>query len=142
MERKMLLLRKNYSQDCTIGELQADGFFFCHTLEPVTRYQHGDPAKKVYGKTSIDSGMYWVTTDYSERFGKIMPHILDVPLFDGVRMHGGNTAADTLGCVLCAANTDGKTKVWQCAETVEKLTAYIQANGNKVLLEVRDTAVA
>jgi Family of unknown function (DUF5675) len=130
---EMTLTRIAYNGDCTIGELRIDGQLFCHTLEPTTRFQKGDPTKKVFGKTSIDSGTYDVTVDFSPHFGKELPHILNVPCFEGVRMHGGNTSADTEGCVLCGTYTDGEERVWNCAPVIEGLTEKIKSAGGAKL---------
>lgn len=77
-----------------------DGKFECYTLEDITR-----TGAKVYGETAIPSGTYRLVIDWSNRYGRKMPHVLDVPGFDGIRIHAGNTAVDTLGCILL-----GKTK--------------------------------
>lgn len=98
---KLQLERKIYTETSTIGELSVDGKFLCYTLEDTTR----QPGIKVYGKTSIPSGAYEVTMTYSPKFGKVMPLINAVPNYEGVRIHPGNTDADTEGCILV-----GKTK--------------------------------
>lgn len=81
----------------TIGEMLIDGRFFCYTLEDVAR-PAGSP--KVPGKTAIPIGSYRLVIDHSVRFGKMMPHVLNVPGFQGIRIHAGNAAADTEGCIL------------------------------------------
>ena len=57
-------------------------------------------SKKVYGKTAIPSGRYELALTYSDRFKRILPLLLDVPGFAGIRIHPGNWAANTEGCLL------------------------------------------
>lgn len=96
-----LTLKRNFKgADYTIGKLYIDGHYFCDTLEDTIR-----PAnKKIAGKTAIPAGNYKVIKSYSPRFKKILPEILNVPNFTGVRIHAGNTAKDTDGCVLLGLN--------------------------------------
>jgi hypothetical protein len=93
----------------------------CYTLEDELRPED----VKVYGQTAIPAGTYKVVLDYSPHFKRITPHILDVPNFEGIRIHGGNTSKDTLGCVLVAYNTDKK-RIWGTAEAdlTEELSKY------------------
>src|SRR5689334_1352299 len=87
------LLRQQFTTDSTIGSLYIDGEFECFTLEDTVRA----PGIKIAGATAIPSGTYEVTIDLSARFGRMMPHVLDVPMFKGIRIHPGNTAKDTEG---------------------------------------------
>lgn len=82
----------------TIGKLYIDGAYFCDTLEDTVRKE------KIAGKTAIPAGTYKVKKTYSPRFNKQLPEILDVPGFTGVRIHAGNTAKDTDGCLLLGLN--------------------------------------
>lgn len=82
----------------TIGKLYIDGAYFCDTLEDTVRKE------KIAGKTAIPAGTYKVKKTYSPRFNKQLPEILDVPGFTGVRIHAGNTAKDTEGCLLLGLN--------------------------------------
>lgn len=95
------IVRKEFTSKSTIGELYVDDVFECYTLED--RYRPDGP--KVPHETCIPCGTYEVTIDFSNRFKRLMPHVLDVPNFSGIRIHSGNTSADTEGCILL-----GKTK--------------------------------
>lgn len=98
----LLLQRKWAVKDATIGELFVDEVFECFTLEDIIR----PVGEKVFGETAIPSGSYKVVIDWSDHFQRNMPHILDVPGFDGVRIHSGNTPADTEGCILVGQTRD------------------------------------
>jgi len=91
---KLLLKREPPNDNCTIGRLFVDGVFECYTLEDIER------DVKIPGETAIPRGIYKVIIDFSYKFGKQMPHILGVPNFEGIRIHPGNIAADTEGCIL------------------------------------------
>ena len=82
--------------DSTISKLTIEGQHECFILEDVVR-----PAGiKVLGKTAIPPGRYEVVITFSNRFQKPLPLLLRVPNFEGIRIHPGNTAADTEGCLL------------------------------------------
>jgi hypothetical protein len=117
---QLTVKRTLFNKTNTIGELYIDGVFFCYTLEDVVR---NAGTKKVYGQTAIPYNTYKVILSLSNRFKKVLPEILNVPDFSGVRIHGGNTEADSLGCILVAFNTDKK-KIWGSASDalVKKLT--------------------
>ena len=83
----------------TIGKLYIDGHYLCDTLEDTVRN-----GIKIAGKTAIPAGKYKVKKTMSPRFKKILPEILNVPGFSGVRIHNGNTADDSSGCVLLGLN--------------------------------------
>jgi len=109
-----------------IGDFFIDGVFFGYSLEDQIRYSD----KKVYGETAIPDGRYRVILTRSNRFKRVMPLLVDVPNFSGVRLHGGNSAEDSSGCPLIAFNTD-KIKIWGSAEKV--LTQRIKDFLNETL---------
>lgn len=90
---KLTLTRDTLADDFTLGKLTAGNVCF-YTCEDAVRDE------KVYGKTAIPAGVYQVELTFSQRFQKILPLLKDVPNFSGVRIHSGNTAADTEGCIL------------------------------------------
>ena len=98
--------RTIFSDLSTEGELSIDGFFECYTLEDKDRGLISTQdlglinSLKVQNETAIPYGFYSVGINQSERFGRLMPIVNDVPGFAGVRIHSGNTAADTDGCIL------------------------------------------
>ena len=79
----------------TIGELYIDKKYIADTLEDRVRPE----GEKVYGKTAIPEGTYEVKLTYSPRFKKILPEILNVPNFSGIRIHSLNKAEESEGCI-------------------------------------------
>ena len=95
--------RKHY----TLGTLSIEGEPFCDTLEPAWRdIGSGGRGYKIAGKTAIPEGRYPVAVTRSPKFGQWLPLLLHVPRFEGVRIHAGNTAADTEGCILVGYHSD------------------------------------
>jgi hypothetical protein len=89
------VLREQQVGNATIGSLLIDGAFQCYTLEDIVR-----DGPKVMHETAIPAGTYKVIINFSTRFKRELPLLLDVPNFTGVRIHPGNTAANTSGCIL------------------------------------------
>ena len=96
---KIKLVRDTFTPQSTIGKLYVNDIYECNSLEDVVR-----TGPKVYGKTAIPEGVYPVTIDWSNKYQKDMPHILNVPGFQGIRIHAGNNADDTEGCILLGMN--------------------------------------
>jgi hypothetical protein len=96
------LIREPSTNNSTLGVLFVDGVFECFVIEDVIREQPGVPVDqwKVKGATAIPAGRYQVTRTRSPRFGKMLPLLLNVPGFDGIRFHAGNDSGDTEGCPL------------------------------------------
>lgn len=103
---ELTLHRKIKTDISTIGEIFIDGTFECYSLEDCDRNLRQDmPAveimnKKIYGKTAIPLGRYEVVNSWSNRFKKYLPLLLNVPGYDGIRLHPGNSEQDSLGCIL------------------------------------------
>jgi len=131
-DMKLLLKRFSHSDKSTIGKLFLDGAFFCHTLEDVTR------PEKVYGETAIPEGVYKVKITYSPRFKRDLPLLLNVPKFEGIRIHAGNTAKDTEGCIL-VGDLAGQDIVWQSRAAFNRLFDKLKAAqgaGEEITIEV------
>ena len=97
----LTLTRLKFTPKTTIGELMVEDKWQCWTLEDAVR-----SGPKVPGETAIPYGSYEIVLTYSQRFRRVMPLLLDVPGFEGIRIHSGNTASDTHGCILV-----GRTRV-------------------------------
>lgn len=99
---KLKLIRKYCNETYTIGKLYIDGVYYCNTLEDTVR----DLTKenKVYAQTAIPSGVYKVVVTMSNKFKRLLPLLLNVPYFEGIRIHRGNTANDSAGCILLGEN--------------------------------------
>ena len=129
----LTLYRKWFTDISTTGVLFIDGEFFCYTLEDVVREQ------KIYGKTAIPYGKYDVVITYSPRFKQNMPLLVNVPNFEGVRIHAGNTANDTEGCIL-VGKSKGQDFIGGSRKTYEELMERIK--GQKLTLEIRRDELA
>lgn len=118
MELKLYRIARR--EDYTIGKLYINDIYECDTLEDKVRDYNkdgdlNDPnEQKVYCKTAIPYGRYKITmkvmsSKYSQRSsylwcGGYLPRLLDVPHFDGILIHGGNSADDSCGCLLVGEN--------------------------------------
>ena len=121
------LIRDVFDEKFTLGRLSYNGVFFGFTCEDKDRRLEEGINAKVYGDTAIPRGKYKLILSYSHHFQRITPQLFDVPGFEGVRIHGGNTAADTEGCPLLGrVRTDNG--VANCAERNSTLVGIIQAD--------------
>lgn len=106
VELKRIAKRDSY----TIGHVYIDGTYFCDSVEDTDRGLADTMSveeitkKKVYAKTAIPTGTYKVRLSYSNRFKKMMLEVMNVKGFSGIRIHSGNTAADTEGCLILGEN--------------------------------------
>ena len=133
-----LLLRSDFGDEFTLGTFCFAGKFLGYTCEDRDRHVEAG-GTKIPGKTAIPRGYYRLTVSMSKRFGKLMPELLDVPQFSGVRIHGGNTEEDTEGCPLLGAIKTA-TGVRDCRDANAKLIKRIQAveaAGDECWLTVR-----
>jgi len=95
---KINVKRLHKTDNSTIGELTIDGKFECYTLEDKER------DVKIKGETAIPKGTYKVIINQSNRFKRLLPLLINVPNFEGVRIHPGNSNHDTEGCILVGTN--------------------------------------
>lgn len=93
---KLRLEREVSTKYSTHGILYVNGQRECHTLEAVVR----PLGNQITGKTAIPHGHYKVVLNQSPRFKRVLPLLLNVPRFTGIRIHAGNTPHDTTGCIL------------------------------------------
>jgi len=120
--------REPSANGCTLGSLYVDGEFECFTLEDVVREVALQPVAlwKIPGETAIPAGTYQVIVNISNRFQRLLPQLVDVPGFAGVRIHPGNCAADTEGCILVGRRR-GVATILESRLAFEALFAKIQA---------------
>jgi hypothetical protein len=99
---KLNLLRTKFFKTHTVGQLYVDGVLFCFVLEDVVREETGKKVEdwKVQDETAIPTGNYIVTLEQSKRFGPDTPTLNKVPGFDYIRIHSGNDANHTEGCLI------------------------------------------
>lgn len=117
----LITIKRLYKTDVSvIGEMLVDGLFQCFTLEDVER------PVKIKGETAIPKGTYKVIINESNRFKRLLPLLLNVPDFEGVRIHSGNSNHDTEGCIL-VGQTRNKNYIGQSRKAFEKLFKKMQS---------------
>ena len=128
---EITLIRFAYRSDYTIGKMYVNDAYFCDTLEDANRdlnkngrFDNGET--KVYGRTCIPFGHYTVDLTMSAHFKRVLPILVGVPDFAGVRIHRGNEPSDTLGCILVGENKI-KGKVINSTPYEEKLVQMMKA---------------
>lgn len=136
---KRIALRPTY----TIGKLYIDDVYFCDTIEDTVRdlnkngkFDNGE--KKIHSKTAIPYGNYEIKWTYSPRFKKYTPQLMNVPSFEGIRIHAGNTSADTEGCLILGKNKQVG-KVLNSRATINKFYPIIKnaCSNGKVTIEIK-----
>ena len=132
------LQREILHADYTLGRLYIANVHFGFTCEDPDRDLEHHPESKIHGKTCVPRGRYRLTATPSARFGRLMPILLNVAGFSGVRIHGGNTAADTEGCpLLGSVRTDNG--VANCAErnvSLLKIITDTESAGNQCWITI------
>ena len=151
---KLLLKRIAKQKTYTIGKLYINGVYECDTLEDVDRGLSNDMAideikkKKVYGQTAIPTGTYEINMDvvspkfkdrsWAKPYDGKLPRLMDVPGYEGVLIHVGNTDKDSSGCILVGQNKIKGQVVNSTAtfhELMEKLTEVYE-RGEKISITI------
>lgn len=115
----------------TPGRMYVNGLPFAHVCEDEDRRLESEGIEvKVYGRTAIPRGTYPMTVTFSQRFQKELPYIAGVDGFEGVRVHGGNRAEHSSGCLLIG-QIPTASGVAQCAVVVQRLIAMIKSAAAK-----------
>ena len=135
----IVLTRKEFTEKSTIGELFIDGKFECFVLEDKDRkLETAGEKAKVYGLTAIPRGKYSVVITYSNRFKQLMPLLLNVPYFEGIRIHKGNVPEHSHGCLL-VGNTKGKDSIGGSAIAYDSIFKKLSsaAKKEKIIIEIK-----
>ena len=135
---EFILYRDVFDAAFTLGRLSVDGRPLGFTCEDTDRKLE-DGGEKIPGKTAIPRGRYPLQLSMSQRFKRVLPEITNVPGFTGIRIHGGNTHADTEGCPLLGT-TRTKTGVMNCNVVNATLISLLHAakeRGEDCWIEIR-----
>ena len=139
-----ILIKRNIFTDIsTIGDLFVDGQWFAFTLEDKVREVPGEPVSqwKIPAVTAIPAGVYNVIITLSNKFKKLLPLVENVEGFEGIRLHSGNDADDTEGCIIVAECKDTNRVYNNTPQAaMNKLQPLIQAaldKGEKVTLTIQ-----
>jgi hypothetical protein len=139
---KLELIRKEFTDKSTIGELYINGKFFCFTLEDKDRgLQSTDPlilinTKKIWGETAIPYGTYEVKLTMSNRFKRVLPILLNVKGYTGVRMHRGNTVEHSHGCPLVGYKKAYNT-IFESTKAENDLMKELSKATETIILEIK-----
>ena len=108
----------------------------CDTLEP--RWRDLKTQQKVKGQTAIPEGKYKIVMSPSAKFHRNMPYLKDVPQFEGIMIHPGNTVKDTMGCILVGVKSG--TGLLVSRITFEKIMKILNSEDDNTI-EIIDTYV-
>lgn len=151
---EIVVKRIALKDDYTIGKMYVDGVYLCDTLEDKVRDYNKDGdlkdanEQKVYSKTAIPYGRYEIAIDvvspkYAQRAsyiwcGGYLPRLLNVPHFDGILIHAGNSAEDSAGCLLVGENKV-KGRLVNSMATLKRLYAILKsadAKGEQIWITI------
>lgn len=138
---KLVLKRIAFKTTYTIGKLYVDGIYECDVIEDCDRGLDDSMSeseiikKKIYGQTAIPSGTYDVVITYSPKYERMMPLILGVKGYSGIRIHSGNTAKDTLGCLIVGKNKEVG-KVLESRATYNALFKKLSSTNERIKIQI------
>jgi len=141
---KLTLKRRPSRAEATVGDLYIGEQHVCYTLEDVVREIPGISVEKwkIKGKTAIPAGTYRVTLETSPKYGPDCLTVCDVPGYQYIRMHAGNTSADTEGCILLGLQATETTLIGGSSRPavamVRTLVAGAIKRGETVTIEVQN----
>ena len=151
---ELLLKRRFKGPKYTIGSLYINGIYECDVIEDVDRNLHDSMAeeeiksKKVYGQTAIPYGTYNIdmktvspkfkNRSWARPYGGKLPRLLNVKGFEGILIHVGNTAEDSLGCLICGENRVKGKVINSTACFMELMTSLLKAHlkGENITLTI------
>lgn len=125
-----------------IGKLYVDGKWFCDVIEDTDRGLDDSmpieeiAAKKIKGETAIPTGIYQVTITYSPKYKRNMPLVNNVKGYSGIRIHSGNTAKDTEGCLIVGKNKEVG-KVLESRITYNALYKKLVSTKSKIIIDIQ-----
>ena len=139
---RIVLLRIANRPTYCIGKLYIDGVYFCDTIEDTDRGLDDKMTeaeilkKKVKGQTAIPTGVYPVYITWSPKYKKPMPLIENVKGYSGIRIHSGNTAKDTEGCLLVGKNKEVG-KVLESRKTYNALFQILNTTDERIIIDIQ-----
>ena len=131
---ELTLLREPTCEGFTRGQLFIDGVPECYTIEDQVR------DVKIPGETAIPAGRYRVVLTHSPRFKKVLPELLKVPGYTGIRIHAGNDASHTEGCIL-VGQRQGKAAVFESKQAMLELMAALDSaveGGEQIYITIKN----
>lgn len=129
------LVREPSVNGCTFGVLFLEGHYAAFTLEDEIR-----PAGvKVPGATCIPAGSYRILLTMSPHFQALLPELIGVPQFEGIRIHAGNVIADTAGCILVGKDRNAATLL-QSRVALEALLSQLAKAETPIWITIENQA--
>ena len=132
--KEVKIKRIAFKDKYTIGTISVDGLFISDSIEDTVRVLNSIE-DKVYSETAIPAGTYNADIYFSKKFGYKVIRLFNVPYFSGIYIHKGNTAKDSLGCIIVGYNdkkgwlsrpTEALNKLIEAVEGADKITVVVE----------------